>query len=94
MPKSFLMLYICHAICQWCCEQTATLALLDYCQCVNICIMLMTFGAQKKGGAKGGANGSRAEPEAPSQEDVKQQAKEARSWIQAWRKKQPVKANA
>lgn len=33
---------------------------------------------------KGGANGSRA---APSQEDVKQQAKEARNWIQAWRKK-------
>lgn len=45
---------------------------------------MMSLVVQKK---KGGANGSRAEPAAPSQEDVKQQAKEARSWIQAWRKK-------
>lgn len=56
--------------------------------CSSAALMIM-FGVQKKGGA----NGSGA-PEAPSQEDVKQQAKEARNWIEAWRKKQPVKANA
>lgn len=40
------------------------------------------------------SNGSSSAPEVPSQQDVKQQAQEARGWIEAWRKKQPVKANA
>ncbi|KAL3150841.1 hypothetical protein ABBQ32_000595 [Trebouxia sp. C0010 RCD-2024] len=44
--------------------------------------------------SKGSANGSSSGPTAPSQDDVKQQANEARRWIQDWRKKQPVKANA
>lgn len=43
------------------------------------------------------SNGA-GEPGVPSQQDVKQQAKEARNWIKDWikdwRKKQPSKADA
>ena len=39
---------------------------------------------QKKGSSKSSSNGG---PEVPSQQDVKQQAKEAQNWIEAWRKK-------
>lgn len=40
----------------------------------------------------GSANGNSTRPEALSQQDVKQQAKETRTCIGAWKKKQPVKA--
>lgn len=43
---------------------------------------------------KSSTNGAGKGPEVPSQQDVKVQAKEARNWIQDWRKKQPVKADA
>ncbi|DBB12492.1 TPA: hypothetical protein ACH3X3_005292 [Trebouxia sp. C0006] len=45
---------------------------------------------QKKSSSNSSSNGG---PEVPSQQDVKQQAKEAQNWIGAWRKKQPVKTN-
>ncbi|DBA93344.1 TPA: hypothetical protein ACH3X2_003622 [Trebouxia sp. C0005] len=45
---------------------------------------------QKRSSSNSTSNGG---PEVPSQQDVKQQAKEAQNWIQAWRKKQPVKTN-
>lgn len=45
---------------------------------------------QKKSSSNSSSNGG---PEVPSQQDVKQQAKEAQNWIGAWRKKQPVKTS-
>jgi len=51
---------------------------------------LNVYALQKKGSSNSSSNGG---PDVPSQQDVKQQAKEAQNWIEAWRKKQPVKTN-
>ena len=51
---------------------------------------LNVYVLQKKSSSNSSSNGG---PEVPSQQDVKQQAKEAQNWIGAWRKKQPVKTN-
>lgn len=51
---------------------------------------LNVYVLQKKSSSNSSSNGG---PDVPSQQDVKQQAKEAQNWIEAWRKKQPVKTN-
>lgn len=43
---------------------------------------------------KSSSSGSGGEPAVPSKQDVKTQAKEARSWIGNWRKKQTTDEDA